>query len=234
MKRAVVLSHASIAFELGHLGDWLTGHGFTIVRRYREDSPDLLAADLLDADLLVLLGSPGSVAEGHSSPDGEHEIEQVRRWVEADRAVLGICYGAQVLARAAGGKVDRMAATDRGWMTLASDGDDTGDLTGPWMVWHEDAVTAPEQATVRARSGCADQIFSWRRAWGLQFHPELESGSLERMACALGASPEEYAPLVTAMREDETGHRDRTLRLLDAFWADVDGASPDADGRTQP
>lgn len=221
MKRAVVLSHASIAHELGHVGDWLTERGFSVVRRHREDAPDLLEADLLEAELLVLLGSPGSVAEGHGSPDGEREIAQVRHWVETDRAVLGICYGAQVLARAAGGGVDRMPGTDRGWMTLATDEDDAADLAGPWMVWHEDAVTAPEQARVLARSGRADQIFSWRRAWGLQFHPELDSGSLERMACALGASPEDYEPLVSAMRDDETGHRDRTMRLLDTFWADI-------------
>lgn len=221
MKRAVVLSHASIAHELGHVGDWLALNDFTVTRRYREDSPDLLAEDLLDADLLVLLGSPSSVAEGHGSPAGEAEVEQVRRWVEADRACLGICYGAQVVARAAGGRVERMPVTDRGWMTLTSEQEDVRDLAGPWMVWHEDAVTAPDHATVRARSGCADQVFSWRRAWGLQFHPELDSGSLERMATALGAPAEAYEPLVTAMREDEDGHRTRTLRLLDAFWADV-------------
>lgn len=221
MKRAVVLSHASIAHELGHVGDWLTGRGFTVVRRHREDSPDLLDADLLDADLLVVLGSPGSVAEGHCSPAGLQEIEQVRRWVEADHRYLGICFGAQVLALATGGRVERMAVTDRGWLTLESDEPDRSDLVGPWMVWHEDAVTAPEQARVLARSRNADQIFSWRRAWGMQFHPELDSAALERMAAALGAPPEDYEPLASAMRDDETGHRDRTMRLLDAFWADV-------------
>lgn len=221
MKRAVVLSHASIAHELGHVGDWLTDRGFTVIRRYREDAPDLLEAELLDADLLVLLGSPGSVAQGYLTPDGVREVEQVRTWIEADQPCLGICFGAQVLALASGGRVDRMTTTDRGWMTLTSDGGDLRDLLGPWMVWHEDAVTAPEQARVHARSGHADQIFAWRRAWGLQFHPELDSAALERMAAGLGAPVEHYKPLVTAMRDDEAGHRDRTMRLLDTFWADV-------------
>ena len=216
MPTAVVLSHRAVAHELGPLGDWLEAGGFAVTRVHREDAPDIP-----DADLLVVLGSPGSVASGFCTPAGDAEVEQVRAWVEADRPYLGICYGSQALARAIGGSVERMRSTDRGWMTLASDPDEHAALAGPWMVWHEDALTAPEHARVRARSGNADQVFSYRRAWGIQFHPELDSAALERMAVALGAGPEDYAPLVTAMRNDEEGHRQRSMRLFDAFWADA-------------
>lgn len=221
MKRAIVLSHAAIAHELGHLGAWLDRASFEVVRLHREDALGLTSLELTDADLLVVLGSPGSVATGFCSPAGLEEIDLVRGWVQADRPYLGICFGSQVLALAVGGTVERMASTDRAWTTLSSDGTEDDALTGPWMVWHEDALTAPDHARVRARSGSADQVFSYRRAWGIQFHPELDSASLERMAYALGASPHDYAPLVTAMREDEAGHRERSRRLLDAFWADV-------------
>ena len=216
MSTAVVLSHRAVAHELGPLGEWLEGRGFAVSRVYREDSPELP-----DADLLVVLGSPGSVASGFCAPAGDREIEQVRTWVEADRPYLGICYGSQALARAIGGSVERMTSTDRGWMILASDEAEHEVFAGPWMVWHEDALTAPAHARVRARSGNADQVFSYRRAWGIQFHPELDSGALERMAVALGAPAEDYEPLVTAMRNDEEGHRQRSLRLFDAFWADI-------------
>lgn len=216
MTRAVVLSHRAVAHELGTLGDWLVERGFSIERIHREDDPVLPPADLL-----VVLGSPGSVATGHCPPAGETEIAQVRRWVEARRPFLGICFGSQVLAAAGGGSVRRMPSADRGWMTLSSDTPDPGTFTGPWMVWHEDALTAPPQATVLARSGMADQVFRYARAWGIQFHPELDSNALKRMALALGAGPEAYQPLVDAMRADEAGHRDRSLRLFDAFWQDV-------------
>lgn len=221
MKRAVVVSHNAIAHELGHVSEWLDREDFEVIRLHREDAPHLSSPELADADLLVVLGSPGSVASGFCSPAGLGEIDLVRAWVDDDRPYLGICFGSQVLAQAGGGTVERMASTDRGWMTLFTDGTEDDSLTGPWMVWHEDALTAPDHARVRARSGSADQIFSYRRAWGIQFHPELDSASLERMASALGAAPDDYAPLVTAMREDEAGHRERSLRLLDAFWADV-------------
>jgi GMP synthase-like glutamine amidotransferase len=213
---AVVLSHRSVAHELGPLGAWLESGGFTVRRLHREDAPAIP-----EADLLVVLGSPGSVAAGFCTPAGDAEIDQVQAWVEADRPYLGICYGSQALAVAIGGSVERMRSTDRGWMTLASDEAEHAVFAGPWMVWHEDALTAPDQARVRARSGNADQVFSYRRAWGIQFHPELDSAALERMAVALGAPPEDYEPLVTAMRNDEDGHRQRSMRLFDAFWDDV-------------
>lgn len=218
MSTAVVLSHRSVAHELGPLGDWLADRSFEVQRVFREDSPELPPADLL-----VVLGSPSSVASGFCLPASDREIAQVRTWVEADRPYLGICFGSQVLARALGGTVERMLSTDRGWMTLASAASEQAVLAGPWMVWHEDALVAPAHARVRARSGNADQVFSHRRAWGVQFHPELDSEALERMATALGAAPEDYLPLVAAMHNDEEGHRQRSLRLFDAFWADVTG-----------
>lgn len=217
MSTAVVLSHRAVAHELGPLGDWLAGRGFTVERLHREDEPELPTS----ADLLVVLGSPGSVAAGFCTSPGRREVDQIRAWVQADRPCLGICYGSQALALALGGGVERMRSTDRGWMTLASDEAEHTVFTGPWMVWHEDALTAPPLATVRARSGNADQVFSYGRAWGVQFHPELDSTALERMAIALGAGPDAYEPLVAAMRDDESGHRQRSLRLFDAFWADV-------------
>jgi len=95
--RAVVLSHRDVADELGHVGDWLEDGGFAVDRVYREDQPSLPTADLL-----VVIGSPNSVAEGFCQPAARGEIEAVRQWVTADRPYLGICFGAQVLSCALG------------------------------------------------------------------------------------------------------------------------------------
>ena len=58
MPTAVVLSHRAVAHELGPLGDWLEARGFDVDRLHREDEPELPDA----ADLLVVLGSPGTGA----------------------------------------------------------------------------------------------------------------------------------------------------------------------------
>ena len=216
MPSAVVLSHRDIAHELGHLGEWLSNNGYEVERRFREDSPTVP-----ESDVLIALGSPGSVALGYCAPAGEEEISAIQNWLGSGRPFLGICYGAQALTCALGGTVERMSSTDRGWMTLASDESDHAALVGPWLVWHEDALRAPASATVRARSGNADQVFSQGRAWGIQFHPELTSGLLDEMASGLGAPDEDYLPLVAAMAQDEEGHRTRAHRLFDAWAADV-------------
>ncbi|MFM8353173.1 MAG: type 1 glutamine amidotransferase [Actinomycetales bacterium] len=219
MTTAVVLSHRDIAHELGPLGEWLEEGGFGVTRTYREDDPAVPAADLL-----VVLGSPQSVATGYCAPPGDAEIARVRAWLDSGRPYLGICFGAQVLARALGGSVTRLPSADRGWMTLAVDDPQDTALVGPWMVWHEDAFVCPDRVHVRARSATAQQAISLERAWGVQFHPELTSDSLERMAIALGAGPQEYGPVVEALDADAAGHRRRALDLFDAFWAEVNSA----------
>ncbi len=225
MTKALVLSHRDVAHELGHLGDWLAARGIEVTRRFREYSEPWP-----EADVLIVLGSPGSVALGHCAQPGLEEIDAVGSWIGSGRPYLGICFGAQALAVAIGGRVERMTEADRGWMRL-----DTGDdaatgphaaqpdacLEGPWMVWHEDALTAPPGARVRLRSKSADQAFSIGRAWGVQFHPELTSASLTRMATRLGAPEDAYQALVTAMAADEEGHRVRAMRLFDVWAGDV-------------
>lgn len=216
MSRAVVLAHRGVAHELGALGDWLDDRGFSVTRIHREDQPTIP-----DADLLIALGSPDSVATGRCLPPAQREIAQVTQWLTSDRPYLGICFGSQVLSLALGGAVNQLPATNRGWVSLDEMSDLDQDLAGPWMVWHEDAITAPATATLRGRYRGTEQVFSQGRAWGIQFHPELRSDSLERMGTALGAPRADFDFIVSAMAEDEDNHRSRCTRLFDAFWLDA-------------
>ena len=76
VRRAVVLSHHDIAHELGHLEPWLDEGRYAIERVYRGDE------DSIDkADLLIVMGSPTSVATGHLLAPAEEEISLVREWV---------------------------------------------------------------------------------------------------------------------------------------------------------
>lgn len=156
MSRVLVLSHEAVAAELGHLGSWLEDRGHSVTRVYRETSPSLP-----DADVLVALGSPSSVAEGHCAAPAAREIALVDSWVTTGRPYLGICFGAQTLARATGGSVRRMSSTFRSYTALDVSERDVPalvvagavepsarslDLSGRWAVWHEDAITAPRHA----------------------------------------------------------------------------------------
>jgi GMP synthase (glutamine-hydrolysing) len=213
MPRAVVLSHHDIAHELGHLGSWLDRRGFIVERIYRGQ-----AQSIPDADLLIVMGSPTSVATGYCLAAAEDEIRLVKEWVESGRPYLGLCFGAQVLARALDGEVTRMEHTFRGYVDLSSNKAADAGVTGSWLVWHDDAITAPPGAEVLAALPHADLVFKVGNAWGLQPHAEVSPESLARMAIALGAPASAYDPLVTAVASDADPSATRVDQFLDAAF----------------
>jgi GMP synthase-like glutamine amidotransferase len=216
MPSAVVLSHHDIAHELGHLGPWLDRRGFLVDRVYRGE-----AQSIPDADLLIVMGSPTSVATGYCLALAEDEIRLVQEWVESGRPYLGLCFGAQVLARALGGEVTRMEHTFRGYVDLSSNEAADAGVTGSWMVWHDDAITAPPGAEILAALPHADLVFRVGNAWGLQPHIEVSPESLERMAIALGAPAAAYDPLVMALAADADPSSARVDQLLDAAFGTI-------------
>src|SRR4051812_48878657 len=115
------------------------------------------------------------------------ELDLLREAVERGTPVLGICLGAQLLAAAAGGAVDRMERPYLGWQALerrAEAGGDPvfGSLPEQMTVfeWHEDRIEPPPHAAVLAETGgpgCS--LFrAGERAWGSQIHLELTPAML--------------------------------------------------------
>jgi GMP synthase-like glutamine amidotransferase len=214
--RAIVLSHRGVADELGHIGEWLSDSGMSIDRMYREDDPKIP-----DGDLLVVLGSPNSVASGHCLPPAQAEIEAVRAWVAADRPYVGVCFGAQVLARAFGGSVSRMERTYRDYIDFETVQGAPSVLEGRWAVWHEDAITAPSGADVLARLPHADTVFRIGRAWGLQPHVEFDATIVRNLGDVVGIPEEQWLPLHRALSDDDAGHASRSRALLDHIAAEI-------------
>lgn len=211
MTRVAVLSHRDVAHELGNLGTWIEERGWTLQRLFREDSPPIP-----DADALVVLGSPTSVAGGYCAPPAEREIEWVAQWVASDRPFLGICFGAQVLARVHGGSVRRMDHTYRSFSCLADVGEEA--LGGSWAVWHEDAISAPPTARRLASMPHADAAFRVGAAWGVQPHIEFTADIVERLARAFGVEDDKWRALWSDLRDAEDDHRIRSHALLDRVF----------------
>jgi GMP synthase (glutamine-hydrolysing) len=214
--RALVLSHDWIAHELGHLEPWFDRHGFTVTRVHRERPQPTP-----DADLLVVMGSPGSVADGYATPPDAVETAFVGDWVGRGRPYLGLCFGAQVLAAATGGSVQRMSTPFNGYVEMDLTPDAPDALAGPWLTWHEDALAAPPAGDVLGRRDHADLAFRVGRAWGLQSHVEVTPDIAERMLVGLAVPELQYAVTLAVMR----GHADRdaarAAALLDAFLEDT-------------
>jgi GMP synthase-like glutamine amidotransferase len=153
----------------GLLAGWAAARGLEldVVRVDREPLPDPREGLAFAA----VLGSAASVA----APDRDW-IPGLVDWVrEADGAglpVLGICFGAQVLSTALGGRVMRLPRPEIGWVEVES-ADPELVAGGPWLAWHEDAIELPPLAYELARNAFGVQAFCHCRHLAVQFHPEV-------------------------------------------------------------
>jgi len=84
--------------------------------------------------------------------------------------VLGICFGAQALARVLGARLYRLPEPEIGWARVASER--PGLAEGPWLSWHRDAFDLPAGAAQIAANEVCVQGFCYGPHAGLQFHPE--------------------------------------------------------------
>ena len=170
---ALVLVHEPVPgrgeAEVGTAGPALADAGFAAtVTTLTGGAP---APDPLQFDLVVVLGAAESAADD-DVPWLAAELDLVSRAVAADVPVLGVCFGAQALARVLGGHVGRAPRSERGFVTLGSAVPDVLE-PGTWMQFHDDAFTLPPGATELARNEVGLQAFARGPHLGVQFHPEI-------------------------------------------------------------
>lgn len=155
---------------------------FEVVPAERIDDPvgDVTFPDPTGYDAIVPLGARWPVYdEALRQTWVGAEMQMLRDAAEAGVPTLGVCFGGQLLAQAFGGSVGRSTSPEIGWHDVTSD-DESLIPGGPWFQWHFDAWTLPPGATEIARTANASQAFVLGRALGLQFHPELDPGLLDR------------------------------------------------------
>lgn len=154
---------------------------FGVVPPERVDDPalDVTFPDACCYDVIVPLGARWPVYDDELRKAWvDDEMRLVRDADAAGVAVLGICFGGQLVAQAHGGSVSRFCTPEIGWYHVDSD-DPSVVPDGPWFQWHFDRWTAPPGATEIARNAHASQAFVLGRTLALQFHPELDVALLK-------------------------------------------------------
>ena len=159
----------------GYLGELLANDGFTIhsVNAKHEKLPEKKYS------LLVILGAPESANE--DLPYLQAEQKLIKKTVDDNIPVLGICLGSQLIAKTFGGKVYRGPKKEIGFyhdLKIDTDSKLFSGFTNPFNVfhWHGDTFDLPEGAVRLVYSeNYQNQAFQINSAVGLQFHLEVNA-----------------------------------------------------------
>ena len=185
MKKAIALRH--IHFEdIGTLETVFSDHGYE-VKYVNPSLGNLNSSDIQNADLLIVLGGPIGACDEQLYPFLEDELTVVRQWLKAQKPILGICLGAQLIARALGANVYSMGVKEIGFtplmLTPAGRRSPLAALEDiPVLHWHGDQFDIPDNGVRLASTSIGvNQAFSiGSHVLGLQFHLEVDTHKIER------------------------------------------------------
>lgn len=208
----------------GVVGEQLRSRGFSLEPCERE-TPNSWP-ELVGVDLVVSLGSDWSVYWDHVADPVAAETGLLLAAHRQNVPVLGICFGAQLLAKAHGGSVQRAPSAEVGWFEVAA-AEPAIAGNGPWFQWHADRFAVPPTATLLAQNTAAEQAFSIGRSLGVQFHPEVDLSIVARWATGGGEELVRVGidPLVLLEQTRAEAGRARAaaVTLVDWFLEDVAG-----------
>lgn len=179
--KALIIQHSRTEGP-GLLGEILKEDAWELGICLMENPAARLPSSLKDFDALIILGGSMGAYEETRYPYLLHVQDIIRHALHLELPTLGICLGAQLIARALGARVAPNPVKEIGWYQI--------ELTEQGTVsplfkslpqrldvfqWHGDTFFQPDQARLLARGRtCINQAFSVNNcAWGLQFHPEV-------------------------------------------------------------
>ncbi len=182
--RVYVLQHVPFE-ELGNIQPWLAQHNAEVhyCRLYANDP----LPDVNETDLLIVLGGPMSVNDESHYPWLVAEKAFLAQAIAAEKPIVGICLGAQLIASCQGARIYSNYAKEIGWfdITAVTAYGDVLSLPASMHVfhWHGETFELPANAVLLASSvACNNQIFQLgKRVIGLQCHLETTEENARSM-----------------------------------------------------
>jgi GMP synthase (glutamine-hydrolysing) len=186
MNQTVLILRHMLQEPAGTLETALTDAGLTFqyIDLFESVPRDL---PLMQSVGLVALGGAMNVDDVEQYPFLAREIGWLQAAMEQHIPVIGICLGAQLLAKSLGARVYPNRHKEIGWYPLefgpraAVDPLFLSSGVPRVFQWHGDTFDLPVGAVPLARSAlCTNQAFrEGTRAWGLQFHIEMTAEMIE-------------------------------------------------------
>ena len=156
------------------------------------------SVDPLDTDFLVVLGAPVGAFEEETYPFIKQELAFIGKRLKANKPLLGICLGAQFIARLLGAKVYSVGEKEIGFGVMQIHDTPSNPVSKlkdiPVLHWHGDQFDIPKGCiSLAATEICSNQAFAFgNNVLALQFHMEANPANLEQWlvghACELSAA----------------------------------------------
>lgn len=214
--RILVVQH-DLEAPLGSLGGPLRARG-EITSLLGREAP--LPTTIEGYDLVVVLGAVDSVLDQPAEGWYRNEQALLRDADAVGVPILGVCFGAQVLADTFGGSVQVLPVPEVGWTTVRSERPDLVP-EGPWLNFHTDGVTPPPAARVLAVSDACVQAFVLGPHLAVQFHPEVHADQVaywtDWLKPSLDAAGADGEALVNQAYALEADNEARCVALVEAF-----------------
>jgi GMP synthase (glutamine-hydrolysing) len=191
---------------------------------------DVRSIDLREYDGVMVLGGYMAADDFDEYPYLHDVIDLIRRSVDQEVPLLGVCLGAQQAARAIGGdSFTGRNGKELGWkqvhLTDAGAKDPVlsalGD-GGPVIQWHGDTFELPDEAEVLATgTQYVNQAFRFGSVRGVQFHPEADETILRSWHVIQSQVAPDITPSLDELLHDIESRTARSSRLIDAFWKEA-------------
>ncbi|HAN75495.1 MAG TPA: glutamine amidotransferase [Planktothrix sp. UBA8407] len=184
MKHILVIIHQPTS-ETGRVGQILKSYGYKLDIRLPSHGHSL-PSHLEKHDAVIVFGGPMSVNDENILPHIRTELNWIPLVLDSKKPYLGICLGAQLLAKVLGAKVSvhPQEIQEIGYfpITPTIEGKDYFHSLEYVYHWHKEGFELPSGAVLLARGKTFNnQAFRYgKTAYGLQFHPEMTGELMQR------------------------------------------------------
>jgi len=188
------LEHDPIDFSRTNITAWAGTRGYQVDRTYLCNEEKLPCGD--DFDWLMVMGGSQHAWEEDRYPWLRAEKRFIANTVREGKIVIGICFGAQLLAEVLGARVFHSKHAEIGWyeVSLTAEGKEAFLFRNiqenfKTFHWHSDHFSLPPGCTRLAFSEpTLNQAFicTERPVVGMQFHPEYTTELVASFACDVG------------------------------------------------
>lgn len=219
--RIQLIEHDPEDFSRTNISSWAAEKGYRVNQTYVCNNEDLPPVDSFDW-LMVMGGSQQAWDEGGNSWLQKEKAFLIDT-LAAGKIILGICFGAQLLAEALGGELFPNPQKEIGWheVSLTREGQESFLFhkippSFGTFHWHSDHFSLPRSCTRLACSKATENqafVDKDRPLVGLQFHPEYTRDMVTYYA---REHSQDWVPDVYVSAKDQV--LTRTEEIPDTYW----------------